>query len=127
MSDTPHDTRDDAQDDSWDFTDLLSPAEVAQIKPGGFSVSSFSVFSRKGKLVGGRRIRLRVVRTGGRVYTTTRWLKSFYDAVTEAEQAALTQRDEAQASGLKINTGASDRRRDESFAAADEELRAAGL
>ncbi len=110
-----------------DASDYLSLSAAAKQAPGRPSANCIWRWCRKGVLArNGKRVRLRHIRTGGKIYTTARWLQAFGEKLAQAD-AEHFDLDARPAVPRKSNRRRTDRRRQMAIERAERQLRRAGV
>ena len=98
---------------------------AARLSPGKPHASTIWRWCRKGvKARSGERIRLEHIRAGGRIFTTAKALKCFFERVTEADQEHFQSDQPEPTRRLRFVT---DRQRQRSYDRDIQTLKAAGI
>lgn len=70
--------------------EFLTMSALAKLSPSRPSASACWRWARKGMLArNGERVYLRHVRSGRKIYSTSKWLDEFFDALAQADREGL--------------------------------------
>jgi len=111
-----------------DTAEYITLTEAAKIAPGRPSTNCLWRWCRKGVLSrGGRRVHLKHVRIGGKLFTARKWVEAFGLELAAADTEYFDLDEEASVAPRPRQRTRSERQREAEIERAERELREAGV